>query len=38
MPQPPQKNLAEQFQAKPAEVRLFLRGALDAERTRELAE
>jgi type II secretory pathway predicted ATPase ExeA len=32
------KNLADQFHAKPAEVRLFLRGALDAERTRELSE
>jgi type II secretory pathway predicted ATPase ExeA len=32
------KNLADQFNAKPAEVRLFLRGALDAERTRELSE
>jgi type II secretory pathway predicted ATPase ExeA len=32
------KNLADQFHAKPAEVRLFVRGALDAERTRELSE
>jgi hypothetical protein len=32
------KNLADQFHAKPAEVRLFLRGALDAERMRELSE
>jgi hypothetical protein len=32
------KNLSDQFYAKAAEVRLFLRGALDAERTRELSE
>jgi hypothetical protein len=32
------KNLADQFHTKPAEVRLFLRGALDAERTRERSE
>jgi hypothetical protein len=32
------KTLARQFHAKLARVRLFLRGALDAERTRELSE
>ena len=32
------KSLAEQFHVKPADVRLFLRGALDPERTRELSE
>jgi hypothetical protein len=32
------KNLARQFHAKLARVRLFLRGALDTERTRELSE
>jgi hypothetical protein len=32
------RTWADQFHAKPAEVRLFLRGALDAERTRELSE
>ena len=30
--------LASQFNAKPAEIRQFLRGALDAARTRELTE
>lgn len=32
------KSLAEQFHAKPAEIRLFLRGALDPERSRELSD
>ena len=32
------KSLAEQFHTKPAEVRQFLRGVLDAERTRELSD
>ena len=31
-------NLAEQFNAKPAEIRRFLRGELDAARTRELTD
>jgi hypothetical protein len=30
--------LAGQFNAKPAEIRQFLRGALDAARTRELTD
>jgi type II secretory pathway predicted ATPase ExeA len=32
------KSLAEEFRAKPAEVRLFLQGQLDPARTRELTE
>ena len=32
------KNLATQFHAKPAEIRLFLRGALNEQRTHELTE
>jgi hypothetical protein len=32
------KSLAEQFHAKPSEIRLFLQGQLDATRTRELTE
>jgi hypothetical protein len=32
------KSLAEQFHAKPAEIRSFLQGQLDAARTRELTE
>ena len=32
------RSLAEQFQAKPAEIELFLRGGLDAARTRELTD
>ena len=31
-------NLAEQFNAKPAEIRRFLRSELDAARTRELTD
>jgi hypothetical protein len=31
-------NLAEQFNAKPAEIRRFLGGELDAARTRELTD
>jgi hypothetical protein len=30
--------LASQFKAKPAEIRQFLQGALDADRTRELTD
>ena len=32
------RSLAEQFNAKPAEIRRFLRGELDAARTRELTD
>ena len=32
------KSIAEEFRAKPAEVRLFLQGQLDPARTRELTE
>jgi hypothetical protein len=32
------RHLAEQFNAKPAEIKRFLRGELDATRTRELTE
>lgn len=32
------RNLAEQFQVKPAEIKLFLRRRLDAARTRELTD
>jgi hypothetical protein len=32
------KGLAEQFSAKPAEIRLLFRGQLDPNRTRELHE
>jgi hypothetical protein len=32
------RSLAEQFEAKPAEIRQLLRGALDPERTRELLD
>ena len=31
-------SLADQFHAKPSEIRRFLSGQLDAERTRELAD
>jgi len=32
------KSLAEQFRAKPAEIRLLFEGTLEARRTQELTE
>ena len=32
------KHLAEQFEARPAEIAKFMKGKLDSERTQELAD